>query len=256
MSSDLSTSASPSRHEAIARALRGEILRGRFRPGDRLPAERDLALRLGAHRSSVREALRSLEQQGLVSIRHGGGATVRALREASLEVIPHMLVVDGRVNRPLLEQVLDVHELLVVGATRLAVERADDEARLEARELLARLADPDASDDAFLDTAAALLDLIVEASGNLVLGLARRAVNPLFEDRFREARKRFRPRPALLASLAAELDAAIAGRDADAAEEHVRRLLRLNRTRALDALEALSDPLRAPRPLTPQEDLS
>lgn len=247
------SSASPSRHEAIAATLRGEILRGRFRAGERLPAERDLARRLGAHRSSIREALRSLEQLGLVSIRRGGGATVRALREASLEVVPHLLVVDGRLDRPMLEQVLDVHELLVVGATRLAVERAPDDARLQAGELLERLADPATSDDAFLDTAAALLDLLVEASGNLVLALARRAVNPLFEARFREARKRFRPEPALLAPLAAELRAAIAARDAATAESCVRRLLRLNRSRALDALGALHDSLRPPAP-TPQED--
>jgi len=153
-----------------------------------------------------------------------------------------------------LEQVLDVHELLVVGAARLAVERAPDDTRLHARELVARLADPALSDDAFLDTAAALLDVIVEASGNLVLGLARRAVNPLFEARFREARKRFRPALALLAPLAAELDAALAARDADAAEGLVRRLLRLNRARALDALFALHDTLRAPAPL--QEETS
>lgn len=242
------------RREAIAAALRADILRGRFRAGERLPAERDLALRLGAHRSSVREALRALEQQGLVAIRHGGGATVRALREASLEVVPHLLALDGRLDRPLLEQVLDVHELLVVGAARLAVERADDEARLRARELLGRLADPAASDDAFLDTASALLDLIVEASGNLVLALARRAVNPLFEPRFREARKRFRPEPAVLAPLVAELDAAIAACDADAAEDRVRRLLRLNRARALDALEALQERVRAPEPVIPEED--
>ena len=247
-------SSQASRREAIAASLRADILRGRFRPGERLPAERDLAVRLGAHRSSVREALRSLEQLGLVSIRRGGGATVRALREASLEVVPHLLVVDGRLDRALLEQVLDVHELLVAGAARLAVERADDDARLRAHELLGRLADPAASDDAFLDAATALLDLIVEASGNLVLALARRAVNPLFEPRFREVRKRFRPEPARLAPLAAGLDAAIDARDPDAAEDRVRRLLRLHRAPALDALETLHERLRAPGPDTPQED--
>lgn len=257
------TAPPPPRRDTIAAQLRGEILRGRFQPGDRLPAERELAERLGAHRSSVREALRSLEQLGLVSIRRGGGATVRELREASLGIVPHLLKGDGGdgpPDRALLEQVLDVHELLVVGATRLAVERAPDDTRLHARERVRRLADPTLDDDAFLDTAAALLDLIVEASGNLVLGLARRAVNPLFESRFREARKRFRPAPAVLAPLAAELDAALAARDADAAERLVRRLLRLNRTRALDALtaihDALHDTLRARDPDPPEEEAS
>lgn len=251
----MTTSATPlPRHESLAAALRGEILRGRFRPGERLPGERELAERLGAHRSQVREALRCLEQQGLVATRRGGGARVRALGEASLEVVPHLLVVDGRLDRGLLEQVLDVHELLIAGATRLAVERADEDARLHACELLDRLASPATGDDAYLDTATALLDLIVEASGNLVLALARRAVNPLFEARFREVRKRFRPDPAQLAPLAARLRRAIRERDPDVAEAQVRELLRLKRQRSLDALESLHARLEPCAPTRSQED--
>lgn len=72
------TTAPASRHDAIADALRSEILRGTYAPGDRLPAERDLAARLGANRGAVREALRKLEQQGLVVIRRGGARACAA----------------------------------------------------------------------------------------------------------------------------------------------------------------------------------
>jgi len=234
-------SAPAPRHDAIADHLRSEILRGTYRPGDRLPAERDLASRLRANRGSVREALRKLEQQGLVAIRHGGGATVRTLEHASLEVVRHMLFVDGRLDRALLEQLLDVHEMLVAGATRLAVERAEAEEIEAARELLRRLASPAASDDEFIDGAAALLELIALASDNLVLRLARNAVNPLFEARFREVRRRLRPPIELLAPVARALDEAIAARDPAAADAAVRSLLRLNRTRILDTLAKLHD---------------
>lgn len=206
-----------------------------------MPAERDLASRLRANRGSVREALRKLEQQGLVAIRHGGGATVRPPEQASLEVVRHMLFVDGRLDRALLEQLLDVHEMLVAGATRLAVERADAEEVEAARELLRRMASPAASDDDFIDGAAALLELIARASRNLVLRLARNAVNPLFEERFRAVRRRLRPPHALLAPAARALDDAIAGRDPAAADAAVRSLLRLNRTRILDTLAKLHD---------------
>ncbi len=187
----------------------------------------------------MREALRKLEQQGLVAIRHGGGATVRGAEHASLDVVRHMVFVDGRLDRGLLEQLLDVHELLVAGATRLAVERADEDEITAARTLVARLAAPAASDDAFIDGAAELLDLIARASRNLVLRLARNAVNPLFEPRFREVRKRLRPPSELLAPVTRRLDRAIGARDAAAAEEAVRALLRMNRTRVLDALSTL-----------------
>ena len=245
-------SATAPRHDAIAHHLREEILRGTYRPGERLPAERDLAGRLGANRGSVREALRKLEQQGLVAIRHGGGATVRGAEHASLEVVRHMLFVDGRLDRGLLEQLLDVHEMLVVGAVRLAVERADDDEMAEARSWLARMSAPDATDDTFIDGAAALLELIAQASRNLVLRLARNAVDPLFEPRYREVRKRLRPPPDLLAPVTTALDRAIAARDAAGAEQAVRSLVRLNRARALDALATLhaSDSPPAPRPET------
>ena len=70
------------RSETIAGKLCDEILAGIYKPGERLPAERDLAHQLGANRGSVREALLALERMGLVTTRRGDGHTVRPLREA------------------------------------------------------------------------------------------------------------------------------------------------------------------------------
>src|SRR5262245_63640403 len=75
------------RSDRIADSLRADILRGRYRPGERLPAERELATRLTVNRGSVREALKKLEQLGLVEIRRGDGAVVRHLHEARIEVV-------------------------------------------------------------------------------------------------------------------------------------------------------------------------
>lgn len=47
-----------------------------LRTGDRIPAERELASRLGVSRQSVREALRSLQARGMVEIRHGQGVFI------------------------------------------------------------------------------------------------------------------------------------------------------------------------------------
>jgi DNA-binding FadR family transcriptional regulator len=62
----------------ILQQLKSAILEGRFRPGDRLPPENLLAREFGSSRASVREAIRSLEQSGLVTVRRGfgGGAVV------------------------------------------------------------------------------------------------------------------------------------------------------------------------------------
>jgi GntR family transcriptional regulator, transcriptional repressor for pyruvate dehydrogenase complex len=65
--------------EDIASQIRGELSEGRLRAGDRLPPERELASQFGVSRNTLREALRSLEISGLISLRKGasGGAFVK-----------------------------------------------------------------------------------------------------------------------------------------------------------------------------------
>jgi GntR family transcriptional regulator, transcriptional repressor for pyruvate dehydrogenase complex len=63
--------------QQIVVRLSALIREGRLRAGDRLPAERELADQLRVSRSSLREALRTMELAGLVESRHGGGTYVR-----------------------------------------------------------------------------------------------------------------------------------------------------------------------------------
>jgi GntR family transcriptional regulator, transcriptional repressor for pyruvate dehydrogenase complex len=67
------------------------IRQGRFRPGDRLPPERELSEQLQVSRASLREVLRELEISGIVEARHGGGTYVRDFSE--LEVISPLALV-------------------------------------------------------------------------------------------------------------------------------------------------------------------
>ncbi len=62
--------------EEICDQIKGQVSAGKIGPGDKLPPERDLAEQFGVSRSAVREALRSLEVSGLVTLRKGvkGGA--------------------------------------------------------------------------------------------------------------------------------------------------------------------------------------
>lgn len=71
-----SVSARGSGAASIAMMLRREILEGRYSYEDRLPAERSLAAFFGASRGTVREALRRLEETGLVMRRMGSGTFV------------------------------------------------------------------------------------------------------------------------------------------------------------------------------------
>ena len=61
---------------AVTRQIEKLILRGILRPGERLPAERELADRLGVSRPSLREALGELQNKGLLTARAGAGIFV------------------------------------------------------------------------------------------------------------------------------------------------------------------------------------
>jgi DNA-binding FadR family transcriptional regulator len=65
-------------YRQIAQQLRTLMDKGEFKPGARLPAERDLAKQLGVSRPSVREALIALEVEGWVEVRTGAGVFVLA----------------------------------------------------------------------------------------------------------------------------------------------------------------------------------
>lgn len=61
---------------AVVRQVEQLILRGILRPGERLPPERDLAERMGVSRPSLRDAIGTLQDSGLLSARPGAGVYV------------------------------------------------------------------------------------------------------------------------------------------------------------------------------------
>ncbi len=76
----------------IASRLRVMIFSGEFKPGDRLPCERELASMFGTNRNTLREALRSLEMVGLIEIRQGAGIFVKDVRiHGNLSLLNHFI---------------------------------------------------------------------------------------------------------------------------------------------------------------------
>lgn len=70
--------------EQVAQQLLGLIRAGNLRPGDQLPAERELAEQMGVSRPVLREALRALATFGLIHTQHGGGSCVTAVEPEAL----------------------------------------------------------------------------------------------------------------------------------------------------------------------------
>src|SRR3954470_14732151 len=63
-------------HEHLMQVLIADVAGGRLAPGASLPRETDLAASFGVSRGVARECIRGLEERGLVSVKHGRGATV------------------------------------------------------------------------------------------------------------------------------------------------------------------------------------
>lgn len=134
-------SADDSSGDAIARALRAEILAGRLSAGERL-VEESLAKRYGVSRIPVREALARLQSEGFVTIVRHRGATVSA-----------SLIHDGR-------ELLQVRRGLEVFAAQLA---AENRGGTVAREI-AGIADGGPDDTSGVSVS--FHELIAIASGN------------------------------------------------------------------------------------------
>src|SRR3954463_16723282 len=104
------------------------LLSGRYAPGEKLPTQRALAADLGVTMSSLREALKRLEQMGLVEARQGDAMRVRDWREhGGLDVIAHLLFRSGGVDAGVLADVLEARALMLRELAGLAAERRTED---------------------------------------------------------------------------------------------------------------------------------
>lgn len=111
-------------YEEVAAQIRRQMAEGVLRPGDRLPAERELAEAFGVSRSSVRDAIRVLELAGLVEPRQGEGTVVHELTLDSL-VSPLASVLVTR--KDLLADLLEARRLIEPGIAQRAALAATEE---------------------------------------------------------------------------------------------------------------------------------
>jgi GntR family transcriptional repressor for pyruvate dehydrogenase complex len=153
-------------YEHIVNQIRALIREGRWSPGDQIPPERELAERFRVSRTSVREALRALEMQGIIESRQGGGTFVRT---ADTEVlVPPLAAAILRGHRELAE-VLEVRELIEPGIARLAAQRATPEHVTELEQILDRQRQCIENDQPFVDEDTAFHYTLARAADNHIL---------------------------------------------------------------------------------------
>lgn len=168
-------------HE-IADILRDEILRQRYRSGDRFPSERDLAARFDASRGAVREALSQLEQLGLIHTQPGG-ARVQSVNSASLAVLGPLMALDGQLDPLLVDQFLQTFSVLTAMTTKNAVDGASSDQLIQLQKLVVDLAGQADDFEAMQPHWRELLDTLSAIADNLVVRLISNDLKAQFVDK-------------------------------------------------------------------------
>jgi len=120
--------------DQVFRQLRDGILDRTYTPGERLPSERELCERLGVNRSSVREAIKRLEQAGLIEVRHGGGSTVLDfLDHGGFDLLRELVMPGGQLDLVAVRSMLEFRAMIGPTIARYAARRvaADGLAELD-----------------------------------------------------------------------------------------------------------------------------
>src|SRR5262245_3230647 len=115
-------------YQEIVEQIKELITAGRFKSGDRLPPERELAELFKASRNSVRDAIRVLEQMGLIDSRQGDGTYIRTVTADEMTVPLALCLLQSRTQMRELWEVRRVLEpaLAEVAAARITPDELDE----------------------------------------------------------------------------------------------------------------------------------
>jgi DNA-binding FadR family transcriptional regulator len=203
--------------ERVFTDLLEAVVAGRYSPGEKLPRQRELAADLGVTLQPLREALKRLEQMGVVEARHGDATRVRDWRaHGTLDVLAHL-------GPAVLGDLLEARSLMLREMAGLAAERRDEARGRTIAALAERFAGLEGAGGRAADLrAAAEVDFaffteVAEAAGNLVFLLILNAIRGVYFEHLDEL-----PVAADVAGLApgyAALAGAIVAGDAPAARE-------------------------------------
>ncbi len=162
--------------------LRDNILSERYQSGERLPPERELCNLLKVNRSSVREALKRLEQARLIETRQGEGSIVLDFRlTAGFDLLRDMIEPAGEINEVSLRSIFEFRSLIGPEIARLAALRIEAP-ELEALEQIVEQIEECADEDVhrFLRLDFEFHHTMAQASENLALLLIQNSVKDVY----------------------------------------------------------------------------
>lgn len=160
-------------YQEIVDQIQQQILSGALKPGDQIPAERDLAERFGVSRTAVREAIKSLTEKGLIEVFVGRGTFVANLSPDRVVESMTMLL---RNERDTVANLQEARELLEVPTARLAAARRTDAHVARLRAISAELEQERSLSPRLIDGDTEFHVEVARATGNPVLVLLSQTI--------------------------------------------------------------------------------
>ena len=229
-------------YRVVSDDLRRRIVAGTLAQGDTLPPELELATRFGVHRSTIREALRQLEQEGLLR-REGKKLLVSMPRQSELARIAERALRLRQVSFLHVWQVASALEPLCAALAAEAI--AEDE--LEALERnLRRTETVVAGGGSPVDVDIEFQNLVAQASHNPALLLGRGPISLLMRAGYSAIAPRLPQSGARLLEVHRQVLAALRRRDAGSAESWMRKHMQDYRRGCEFAGLDMNQPIPAP----------
>ena len=171
-------------YEQIVQQIEEAVLNGSLKPGDQLPAERDLAQRMGVSRTAVREAVKTLREKGLVEAYSGRGTFItNGTSQAARQSFDLMVKIGQQEGSP---HLVELRLILEPGIAALAAERATEEDLQAMREAVAVMDRSQKNPQAYIEADLDFHLALAEAAGNpLILSLIDSIVGLLREQRIK-----------------------------------------------------------------------
>jgi DNA-binding FadR family transcriptional regulator len=160
----------------LADELRRTILEGQLDEGTHLPSERELVTQTGINRSSVREALRMLEVEGLLRStpgRYGGNVVAHPDNDSMAHFVGQFI----RIKRIPLHSLQQARMTIEPALARLAAESRDEEDLAEIDRLTVQMADGPHTPEAFAELNARWHNAVATASKNDLLAALQYAMS-------------------------------------------------------------------------------
>ncbi len=166
-------------YQDIVEQIQRLIAEGKLKVGDQLPPERELAESFMVSRTSVREALQTLELAGLLESKHGSGRFVKAV---TIDLIVQPLASTLAARTDLMMELLDARKMFEPVIARVAAERANAEDIAEMEEILAKQAGKVKSGETTIEEDSAFHAAIATATKNEVILRMVRVITDLLEE--------------------------------------------------------------------------